>query len=86
MKVVASYVKVMFMELEFYCTNSDFVKPTYKKFSKWKNNGKPVMYNKHDNAPVHYVLIKVANDSQWMLGITAEYTRKDAPQQNQGVE
>ena len=28
--------------LEFYSTKSDFVELMFKKFSKWKNNGKPV--------------------------------------------
>ena len=41
-----------------------------------KNNGKPVTYIRHDNAPENKVLMKTANDSQWKLGVTADYTGK----------
>ena len=34
--VVDQYTE--YKELEFYCTKSDFVKPTCKKFSKWKKD------------------------------------------------
>ena len=67
-------------------TKSDIVEPTCKKFSTWKNCGKPVLYIRHDNALENKVLIKSANDSQWKLGITAEYTRKCTPQWNQLTE
>ena len=68
---------------EFYCTKSGFVEPTCKKFSKWKNKEKLVKYIKHNNAPENKVLIKIANDSQWKLGVTVKYTRKGMPQRNQ---
>ena len=41
------------------------------------------MYIRHDNAPEKEVLIKIANDLQWKLGITAEYTGKWIPWRNQ---
>ena len=51
--------------------------------SKWKNNGKLVTYIRHNNALENKVLIKIANDSQWKLDITTEYTGKGMPQRNQ---
>ena len=72
-----------YKELEFYCTKSDFVEPMCKKFSEWKNNGKPVTYIRHDNALENKVLIKIANDLQWKLHIMMEYTGKSMPQRNQ---
>ena len=51
-------------ESKFYCTKGDFVEPMCKKFSKWKNNGKLVMYIKHYNALENKVLIKIPNDLQ----------------------
>ena len=63
-----------YKESQFHCINSDFVEPTCKRFSKWKNNGKPVTYIKHNNASENEVLIKIANYSQWKLKITVEYT------------
>ena len=63
-------------ELEFYSTKCDFVEPMCKKFSKWKSNGKLVAYIRHNNAPENKVWTKIANDLQWRLGITTEYTGK----------
>ena len=74
-----------YKESEFYCNKSDFVKPTCKKFSNWKNNGKLVTYIRHDSAPENKVLMKIANDLQWKLGITAECTGKGTPQMNQNA-
>ena len=37
-----------YKESEFYCTKSAFVELMCKKFSKWKNNGKPVTYMRHN--------------------------------------
>ena len=64
-----------YKELEFYGTKSDIVEPMCKKFSEWKNNGKLVTYIRH-NALENKVLIKIANDLQLKIGITAEYTGK----------
>ena len=72
-----------YKESELYSTKSDFLELTCKKFSEWKNNGKLVSYTRHDNAQKNKILIKIANDSQWRLGITSEYTGKGAPQRNQ---
>ena len=66
-------------ESEFNSTKSDFMELMCKKFSKWKNNGKLVSYISHDNAPENKVLFKIANHSQWRLGIIAEYTGKGMP-------
>ena len=38
---------------------------------------------RHDNAPENKVLIRIANDSQWKLDLTVEYTGKSMPQRNQ---
>ena len=51
-----------YKESEFYHTNSEFVEPTCKKFSKWKNNEKLVMYIRHGNSLENKVLIKITND------------------------
>ena len=54
-----------------------------QKIHEWKNNGKLVTYIRHNNAPENKVLVKIANDSQWKLGVTMEYTEKGTPQRNQ---
>ena len=72
-----------YKELEFYCTKSDFVEPMCNKFSKWKNNGKLMTYVRHNNAWENKVLRKIANDSQWKLGIAVKCTGKGTPQRNQ---
>ena len=41
---------------------------------------------RHNNAPKDKGLIKIANDLQWKLGITAEYTGKGMSQWNQLAE
>ena len=51
-----------YKELEFYNTKSDFVEAMCKKYSTGKNNGKPISYIWHNNAPENKVLIKI-NDS-----------------------
>ena len=48
-----------YKELEFYSTKSDFMELTCKKISKWKNNGKLVLYIRHDNAPENNILMKL---------------------------
>ena len=69
-----------YKKLEFYCNKSDFVEPMCKKLREWKNNEKLVMYIRHNKALENKFLMKIGNDSQWKLGITAEYTRKGTPQ------
>ena len=54
----------VYKELEFNSTKGVFMELTYKKFSKWKNNGKLVSYIRHDNAPENKIFIKIANDLQ----------------------
>ena len=70
------------MEMEFYIAKCDFMQSTCKKFSNWKSNGKPAIYTRHNNALEDIDLIKIANDSQWKLCITVEYTGKAMPQRN----
>ena len=41
---------------------------------------------RYDNAPENKVLIKIADDLQWKLGVTMEYTSKVMPQKNQLTE
>ena len=72
-----------YKESQFYSTKSDFVEPMCKKFSKWKNNRKPISYNRLNNAPENKVLMKITNDLQWKLGIITKYTSKGMPQRNQ---
>ena len=62
------------------------MEPTCKKFNEWKNNGKPVSYIRHNNAPENKLLIKITKDLQWKLSVTTEYTGKGTPQRNQIVE
>ena len=50
---------------------------------KGKNNEKLVIYIRHDNTPENKVLINITNDLKWKLGITAVYTGKGTPHQNQ---
>ena len=59
-----------YKDLEFYSTKSDFVVLMCNKISNWKNNGKLVWYMMHDNAMGHKILIKIANNLKWKLGIT----------------
>ena len=75
-----------YKELELFSTKNDFMELTSKKFSKWKNNGNPIIYIRHDNAPKNNVLIKIANDLQWKLGILVQYAGKDMPKRNELVE
>ena len=77
---------IWYKESEFNSTQSDFVEPACKKFSKWKNNGKPVTYIRHNNAPENKVFIQIVNESKWKQGETAEYTGKGTHQWNQLAE
>ena len=65
-----------YKELKFYCIKIDFAEPTCKKC-------RLVMYIRHDYALVINVLIKIANDLQWKLDITMEYTGKGMSHRNQ---
>ena len=73
-------------ESEFYSTKSDFMELMCKKFSECENNGKPVSFIQHNNAPENKVLIKISTELQWRPSIIAEYTGKSTPQRNQLVE
>ena len=65
-----------YKESEPYSTKSDFVELMCKKFSKWKNDEKTISYIRHNNSLENKVLIKIAKDSQWKLGIIMVYTGK----------
>ena len=65
---------------------SDFVEQMCKKFSEWKNNGKLVMFIRHNDAPKNKVFIKIANELQQKLGVTMEYSEKGMPHSNQLAE
>ena len=67
---------------EFYSAKSNLVELTCKKFSKWRNNGKPVSYIRHNNALENKGLIKISNASQWKLDIITEYAGKGTPQRS----
>ena len=64
-----------YKELEFDSTNSDFMEWTCKKINEWKNSGKPVSYIRHDYALENKVMMKIANDLQWKLGVIATLAR-----------
>ena len=60
---------------EFYYIKSDFVEPTCKKFSEWKNNGKMVVYIRHNHVRDNKVSRKIANDLHWKLA-----SQQDTPE------
>ena len=52
-----------YKELQFHGAKIDFVEPMYKKFSKWKSNGKPVTFIRQDNTLKNKVLMKITTHS-----------------------
>ena len=66
----------------FHETKNGMVEPTCKRFKLWKQNGKPVKILRMDNAGENKLLETTANNENWQLNVTVEYTAAHTPQQN----
>jgi hypothetical protein len=70
----------------FYKAKNEMIEPTCELFNQWKDQGKPVIILRMDNAGENIKLVKRLCSADWKMNPKIEFTPRDTPQYNHLVE